>query len=84
MSIMQAMELIRQYLSNNLSFSSINLNGEVTYFLDHTSDPSGGNWITLGSPSERRRIQLPQPITITYSGPRSLKSWRVFRKPVLQ
>lgn len=54
-----------------LNLSSINLSGEVTYFLGHTSDHSGGNWVALGSPSERR-IQLPQPISITYSGPRSL------------
>lgn len=60
-------------VSSNLSFSSVNLSGEVIYVLDHTSDPSGGNWITLESSSERRRIQLPQPITITYSGPRFVK-----------
>ena len=60
-------------VSSNLSFSSVNLSGEVIYVLDHTSDPSGGNWITLESSSEIRRIQLPQPITITYSGPRSVK-----------
>ena len=56
--------------SGTLSFSSINLTDEVVYVLDHTSDPSGGNWITMGSPYEGRGIQLPQPITITYSGPR--------------
>ena len=57
-----------------LSFSSINLTDEVVYVLDHTSDPSGGNWIMMGSPNEGNGIQLPQPITITYSGPRFEKS----------
>ena len=56
--------------STNVSFSSINFTDKVVYVLDHTSDPLEGNWITMGGPYERRGIQLPQPITITYSGPR--------------
>ncbi len=59
--------------NNTSNVSRVNLSGEVIYVLDHTSDPSEGNWITLESSSERRKIQLPQPITITYSGPRSVK-----------
>jgi len=60
--------------SGTLSFSSINLTDEVVYVLDHTSDPSGGNWIMMGSSNEGNGIQLPQPITITYAGPRFEKS----------
>jgi hypothetical protein len=65
-------------VSDDLSFSQINLNGEVFYILDHTGDLSGGNWITMGNPSSGRRIQLPQPIAITYSGPRFMKHGGVF------
>jgi hypothetical protein len=56
---------------NNLSFSSVNFTDEVVYVLDHTSDPLEGNWISMGSQDGGNRIQLPQPMTITYSGPRS-------------
>jgi methanogen extracellular protein (TIGR04279 family) len=54
----------------DINFSSINFADKVVYVLDHTSDPSEGNWITMGN-SEDSRIQLPQPIKITYSGPKS-------------
>lgn len=47
----------------NLSF-----NDKVVYFLDHTSNPVEGNWITLGHPFEGNRIQLPQSIKLTYEG----------------
>jgi methanogen extracellular protein (TIGR04279 family)/PGF-CTERM protein/uncharacterized repeat protein (TIGR01451 family) len=57
-------------IPNGTSFSSINFTDQVVYILNHTSDPSEGNWITMGSPYEERRIQLPQPITIKYSGPK--------------
>ena len=57
-------------IPNGTSFSSINFTDKVVYILNHTSDPSEGNWITMGSPYEERRIQLPQPITIKYSGPK--------------
>lgn len=49
---------------------SINFTDKVVYVLDHTSDPAEGNWITLGNPYEERRIQLPRPIKLTYSGPK--------------
>ena len=49
---------------------SINFTDRVVYVLDHTSDPAEGNWITLGYPYEERRIQLPHPIKLTYSGPK--------------
>ncbi len=49
---------------------SINFTDRVVYILDHTSDPAEGNWITLGYPYEERRIQLPHPIKLTYSGPK--------------
>ena len=65
-------------VSDDLSFSRISLNGEVIYVLDHTGDPSGGNWITLETPSVERSIQLPKTIAITYSGPRSVKHGGVF------
>jgi len=48
---------------------SINFTDKVVYILNHTSDLSEGNWIEMESPSEGRNIQLPQPMTITYSGP---------------
>jgi methanogen extracellular protein (TIGR04279 family)/PGF-pre-PGF domain-containing protein len=54
---------------SNVIFGSINFTDKVVYVLDHTSDPSEGNWITMKSPHEGGRVQLPQPITITYSGP---------------
>ncbi|MGB9940840.1 TIGR04279 domain-containing protein [Methanosarcina sp.] len=46
----------------------INFTDRVVYIVDHTSDPEEGNWITMGCPSEERKIQLPQPIKLTYSG----------------
>ncbi|MCO5383139.1 MAG: TIGR04279 domain-containing protein [Methanosarcina barkeri] len=49
---------------------NINFTDRVVYILDHTSDPTEGNWITLGYPYEERRIQLPHPIKLTYSGPK--------------
>ena len=49
---------------------SINFTDRVVYVLDHTSDPAEGNWITMESTYEARRIQLPQPINLTYSGPK--------------
>lgn len=56
--------------SANISFLSIKFTDKVVYVLNHTSDPSEGNWITMGIPDDGRRVQLPQPINITYSGPR--------------
>ena len=53
------------------NFSNINFTDKVVYVLDHTSNPSEGNWITVGSPYEDSRIQFPHPIKITYSGPKS-------------
>lgn len=50
----------------NLSFTD-----KVVYFLDSTSDPEEGNWIILGCTDESRKIQLPQPIKLTYNGPKS-------------
>jgi len=49
---------------------TINFTDRVVYFLDHTSDPDEGNWIAIGYPDEGRRVQLPQPIKLTYSGPK--------------
>ncbi|WP_235283963.1 TIGR04279 domain-containing protein, partial [Methanosarcina sp. 2.H.T.1A.8] len=49
---------------------SINFTDKVVYFQSHTSDPAEGNWITMGCPNEGRRVQLPQPIKLTYSGPK--------------
>ncbi|WP_440946581.1 TIGR04279 domain-containing protein [Methanosarcina sp. T3] len=47
---------------------NLNFTDKVVYFLDHTSNPVEGNWITLGHPFEGNRIQLPQPIKLTYDG----------------
>ncbi|WP_235284200.1 TIGR04279 domain-containing protein [Methanosarcina sp. 1.H.A.2.2] len=49
---------------------AINFTDRVVYFLNHTSDPDEGNWITLGNPDNETRVQLPQPINLTYSGPK--------------
>lgn len=49
----------------NLSFTD-----RVVYFLDHTSSPAEGNWITMGYPDKGTRIKLPEPIKITYNGPK--------------
>ncbi|MPM09058.1 hypothetical protein SDC9_55374 [bioreactor metagenome] len=49
----------------NLSFTD-----RVVYFLDHTSDPAEGNWVTMGYPDKGTRIKLPEPIKITYNGPK--------------
>ncbi len=66
---------------SNLSFSGISFDDNAVYVLDHTNSLSDGNWITMGSPDsgtqsadEGRGFQLPQPITIKYSGPRFEKS----------
>lgn len=48
---------------------NLNFTDKVVYFLDHTSNPVEGNWITLGHPFEGNRIQLPQPLKLTYDGP---------------
>ncbi|MDD3245415.1 MAG: TIGR04279 domain-containing protein [Methanosarcina sp.] len=52
------------------SVGNLNFTDKVVYFLDHTSDPDEGNWITMGCPDEARSIQLPQPIELTYNGPK--------------
>lgn len=52
---------------------NLNFTDKVVYFLDHTSDPDEGNWITMGSQNNDRSIQLPQPIELTYSGPKYKK-----------
>jgi len=49
---------------------NLNFTDKVVYFLDHTSDPAEGNWITMGCPNEGRRVQLPHPIKLTYNGPK--------------
>ena len=49
---------------------NLNFTDKVVYFLDHTSNPDEGNWITMGCPNEARSIQLPQPIKLTYNGPK--------------
>ncbi len=49
----------------NLDFTD-----KVVYFLDHTSDPDEGNWITMGCQETARSIQVPQPIKLTYTGPK--------------
>jgi len=48
--------------------ATLNFTDKVVYFLDHNSDPTEGNWITLGCPNEGTRIQLPEPIKVTYNG----------------
>jgi len=50
--------------------ANLNFTDKVVYFLDHTSDPAEGNWITMGCPNEGRRIRLPEPIKLTYNGPK--------------
>lgn len=49
---------------------SLNFSDKVVYFLDHTNDPAEGNWITMGCPNEGKRIKLPEPIKLTYNGPK--------------
>jgi len=49
---------------------NLNFADKVVYFLDHTSNPADGNWITLENTNADRSIQLPQPIRITYKGPK--------------
>jgi hypothetical protein len=50
----------------NLShIGSINFTDKVVNVLDHTSNPDEGNWITMESPYERGRIQLPSPMNLT-------------------
>lgn len=51
------------------TIANLNFTDKVVYFLDHTSDPAEGNWITLECPNESTRVQLPEPIKITYKGP---------------
>ena len=58
---------------NASSIGSINFTDRTVYVLDHTSDPEEGNWITMGSPDEERRIQLPHPIKLTYYGPKAIE-----------
>lgn len=50
--------------------ANLDFTDKVVYFLDHTSDPENGNWITLENSYSDRSIQLPQPIKITYNGPK--------------
>jgi methanogen extracellular protein (TIGR04279 family)/PGF-pre-PGF domain-containing protein len=50
---------------------NLNFTDKVVYFLDHTSDPAEGNWITLECPNESTRVQLPEPIKLTYKGPKN-------------
>lgn len=52
---------------------NINFTDRVVYFMNHTSDPEEGNWITMRCPSEGREIRLPQPISFTYCGPKSVE-----------
>ncbi|WP_239451127.1 TIGR04279 domain-containing protein [Methanosarcina horonobensis] len=55
---------------NAESIGNLNFTDKAVYFVDHTSDPAEGNWITMGCPNEGTRIQLPEPIKITYNGPK--------------
>lgn len=64
-------------ISVSLAFSakdpwiaSIQKGGESVIFANHTDSSSEGNWIYLSGGKE---IQLPQPLSFTYSGPNSLK-----------
>jgi methanogen extracellular protein (TIGR04279 family) len=64
-------------ISVSLAFSekdpwiaSIEKSGENVLFADHSESPTEGNWIHLSGGKE---IQLPQPLSFTYSGPNSLK-----------
>lgn len=50
---------------------NLNFTDKVVYFLDHTNDPAEGNWITMGCPNEGKRIKLPDPIKLTYNGPKN-------------
>nr|WP_255680201.1 TIGR04279 domain-containing protein [Methanosarcina sp. DH2] len=52
---------------------AINFTDRVVYALDHTSNPDEGNWITIGCPYEGRRVEVPRPIKLTYSGPKYKK-----------
>ncbi|MGE5409959.1 MAG: hypothetical protein ACM3MI_03290, partial [Clostridiales bacterium] len=56
--------------SSDMSFLGIKFSDKVVYVLNHTADPLEGNWISLGSPYNGCRIQLPQPVSFSYSGPR--------------
>jgi methanogen extracellular protein (TIGR04279 family)/PGF-pre-PGF domain-containing protein len=49
---------------------NINFTDKVVYFLDHTSSPTEGNWITLECSNNGRRVQLPEPIKLVYNGPK--------------
>ncbi|MFZ2498125.1 TIGR04279 domain-containing protein [Methanosarcina sp.] len=66
--ITKEITILPEEYSDSTNFMSINFTDKVVYFLNHTSDLSEGNWIEMGSLYEGRNIQLPQPITITYSG----------------
>ena len=70
--ITKRVTLLAEEVSNptKTSFLSMKFTDRVVYVLNHNSDPSEGNWITMGSPYDERRIQVPQPINIRYSGPR--------------
>jgi methanogen extracellular protein (TIGR04279 family)/PGF-pre-PGF domain-containing protein len=59
--------------TNLKPIGNLNFTDKTVYFLDHTSDPAEGNWITLGCPNEGTRIQLPSPIKLTYDGPKNEK-----------
>ena len=52
---------------------SINFTDRVVYVLDHTNNPTQGNWIIMGNPFAETRIQLPHPIKITYKGPKHIE-----------
>jgi len=56
--------------TNVTPVGNLNFTDKVVYFLDHTSDPAEGNWITMGCPNEGRKVQLPQSIKLTYNGPK--------------
>ncbi len=59
--------------TNVSPIGDLNFADRVVNVLDHTSDPNGGNWITLGKYSDLRRIQLPSPMSLTYNGPKHIE-----------
>ncbi|HOW15841.1 TIGR04279 domain-containing protein [Methanosarcina sp.] len=52
------------------SIGNLNFTDKVVYFLDHTNDPAEGNWITMGFQNEEKGVKLPEPIKLTYNGPK--------------
>jgi methanogen extracellular protein (TIGR04279 family)/PGF-pre-PGF domain-containing protein len=52
------------------SIGNLNFTDRVVYFLDHTNDPAEGNWITMGFQNEEKGVKLPEPIKLTYNGPK--------------